>query len=37
MDKLFEDGIKFFCVDIVLNYFDGLQAWNWATLIIWIV
>lgn len=26
MDKLFEDGIKLFCVDVVLNHFDGLKV-----------
>lgn len=31
MDKLFEDGIKLFCVDVVLNHFDGLKVWH-ATL-----
>lgn len=26
MDKLFEDDIKLFCVDVVLNHFDGLKV-----------
>lgn len=26
MDKLFEDGIKLFCVDVVLNHFDCLKV-----------
>lgn len=25
MDKLFEDDIELFCVDVVLNYFGGLE------------
>lgn len=26
MDKLFEDDIKLFCVDVVLNHFGGLKV-----------
>lgn len=25
MDKLFEDDIKLFCVDVELNHFEGLE------------
>lgn len=32
MDKLFEDDIKLFCVDVVLNHFGGLKERHSRTL-----